>query len=469
MLQWGRGGSSTNMKTLSNITFPCNVCNKTFAKSSNLWRHIRVVHELEPDVGAHKNFKCTLCPYATYNARKLRDHLGTVHGTKSASEGPICHEFSSIDEFKIWKHSVEESTASYFVQERGKQKMADGSAAINFVCHRSGSYAPKGFGKRPLKREGSCKMGNRCTAEVICRIYPDNQVKVTYYDLHHGHNMDGRHLKMTRKERAMYRCRIMGKRSSDRVKKIKKQPSTCVKIENKPIVNSSDLVLPLTICEISNSENGNEMPVAIDLASDNSKYTNLNESVSSSHTNLNEAIDKKLLHALALLRDRNVLDDKTTQLVTSHLDAVVLLLEGSKDSAPLPTRSHEQPHSEYSSRRNKTTSKDNAITAATPTHKTTNPQCFVLHFVIGVLGRELHFAKRVVRVVAILDISCSEHALVIRRWRSCNWYYLSEGITVLYLVQQGEGGGQKVHGKQTVLRDVQTLQGKSQMMLEDPK
>nr|CAD7399826.1 unnamed protein product [Timema poppensis] len=282
-------------------------------------------------------------------------------------------------EFKIWKHSVEESTASYFVQERGKQKMADGSAAINFVCHRSGSYAPKGFGKRPLKLEGSCKMGNRCTAEVICRIYPDNRVKVTYYDLHHGHNMDGRHLKMTRKERAMYRCRIMGKRSSDRVKKVKKQPSPCVKIENKPNVNSSNLVLPITICEISNSENGNEMPVAIDLASDNSKYTNLNESVSSSHTNLNEAIDKKLLHALALLRDRNVLDDKITQLVASHLDAVVLLLEGSKDSAPLPTRSHEQPHSEYSSRRNKTTSNDNAITAATSTHKTTNPQCFVVN------------------------------------------------------------------------------------------
>nr|CAD7590256.1 unnamed protein product [Timema genevievae] len=333
----------------------------------------RAVHELEPDVGAHKNFKCTLCPYATYNARKLRDHLGTVHGTKSASEGPICHEFSSIDEFKTWKHNVEESTASYFVQERGKQKMADGSAAINFVCHRSGSYAPKGFGKRPLKLEGSCKMGNRCTAEVICRVYPDNRVKVTYYDLHHGHNMDGRHLKMTRKERATYRCRIVGKRSSDRVKKIKKQPTPCLKSENKPIVNSSDNVLPITIREISNSENGNEMPVAVDLASDNYKDTNLNESVSSSHTNLNEAIEKKLLHTLALLQDRNVLDDKITQLVTSHLDAVVLLLEGSKDSVPLPTRSPEQPHTEYTSRRSKTTSKDNAVTAAAPTHKETNP------------------------------------------------------------------------------------------------
>ena len=70
--------------------------------------------------------------------------------------------FSSEAEFKQWKEKVEKETISWFVKYRkreGKNSIIDW-----YRCNRSGTYRPRGTGKRAMKQQGSSKIGGHCTA-----------------------------------------------------------------------------------------------------------------------------------------------------------------------------------------------------------------------------------------------------------------------------------------------------------------
>lgn len=99
-----------------------------------------------------------------------------------------------------WKKEIEQLTKSQYVKRRGcfntKQQ-----TLINYYCHRSGTFIPKGKSVRRLKLQGSNKINGFCPASMKVRIDKNKKCKVDYIDQHVGHDNDVKHLTLTLEER----------------------------------------------------------------------------------------------------------------------------------------------------------------------------------------------------------------------------------------------------------------------------
>ena len=109
-------------------------------------------------------------------------------------------EFKSFQEFMQWKSEEEVCTDSSYVQQCSAQTRAN----TCIWCNQSGVYQSKGLRKHALKLQGSCKLGEFCTAHITAsQNKSGGNVTVKYCPTHHNHEPrnDISHLQLPENER----------------------------------------------------------------------------------------------------------------------------------------------------------------------------------------------------------------------------------------------------------------------------
>lgn len=108
---------------------------------------------------------------------------------------------SSVLDFQKWKSEEERQTKSSFVSRYGSKHLKDGTAKTTFVCHRSGIFSSKSEGKRLCKSQGTCKIGNHCTAAIELHQEESGICSVIYYKTHFGHEQNIAFLRLSSSDR----------------------------------------------------------------------------------------------------------------------------------------------------------------------------------------------------------------------------------------------------------------------------
>ena len=108
-----------------------------------------------------------------------------------------------------WKSEEEVCTDSSYVQQCSAQARAN-TCIWYFYCNQSGVYQSKGLRKRALKLQGSCKLGEFCTAHISQNKSGGN-VTIKYCPTHHNHEPrnDISHLRLPENERLSIAAKLM--------------------------------------------------------------------------------------------------------------------------------------------------------------------------------------------------------------------------------------------------------------------
>lgn len=226
----------------------CGVCGKILAKRSNLTRHFRKVHGIDP---SPRNLKCkSVCiphqfPHisqlecdqgkehifdeiavktalsrqtdtdlqALMEAENLKEEQNIRSSESKRHECPLCcknfcrpdfpshfeneHkiklqketlEFDSFSDFLEWKAFMEDETQSSYYKERNSKY---GQMNYHyFICNRSGTYKPKSLCVKFPKGQGSCKMNAYCPSSIRVQERKDGNCLVTYQQVHVHHKQD---------------------------------------------------------------------------------------------------------------------------------------------------------------------------------------------------------------------------------------------------------------------------------------
>ena len=92
--------------------------------------------------------------------------------------------FGDMDNFLRWKSSEEKSTQTSFVQQCGTKKRKT-EECTHYYCNRHGHYQPQGNGKRAMKSQGTCKVGDKCTAYMkMTKCLANGTISVEYCTNH---------------------------------------------------------------------------------------------------------------------------------------------------------------------------------------------------------------------------------------------------------------------------------------------
>ncbi|KFM75711.1 hypothetical protein X975_20066, partial [Stegodyphus mimosarum] len=187
-------------------------CEKVFSKQSLFRAHERTEHgkndspELSEDSKSFKckrsKQKCPLCDFASRKA-ELLSHFKNVHDICIITEDL---QFSSFQEFNVWKKDIETETKCSFVLGRGAQKRISDTHYF-FVCHRSGVYTPRGNGIRHLKVQGSKKINGFCPASINV-FEADGKCCVHYVKTHVGHKNEIGHMFLSKEDRMYLASKI---------------------------------------------------------------------------------------------------------------------------------------------------------------------------------------------------------------------------------------------------------------------
>ena len=109
----------------------------------------------------------------------------------------LCHT-----DFLTWKEQLEKETNSWFVQDCGEKKVADGSKTY-YYCNRSGHFRNQGIGKRHSKTQGTSKINGHCTASLtVSKAEGGTFITVEAHTTHYGHEASLGHLRLPLSERA---------------------------------------------------------------------------------------------------------------------------------------------------------------------------------------------------------------------------------------------------------------------------
>lgn len=96
--------------------------------------------------------------------------------------------------FLEWKKKIEEETQSHYVQNTAIKKCGNINC-LYLNCNRSGSYNPKGLGKRLIKAQGSSKCGQLCTSNIKVREDVVSGItEVEFCSSHCNHEQEIAHL-----------------------------------------------------------------------------------------------------------------------------------------------------------------------------------------------------------------------------------------------------------------------------------
>ncbi len=128
----------------------------------------------------------TLMDYPIFrfvNVSELMEHLKQGY---SYVIDKIELTFDSFDEFSIWKEEEERTSHSWFVMHTAP-KLILNYQHYYFYCNRSGSYNPRGSGKRGLKGQGMSKINASCSAYIkAIKCLKTGSVSITYIPYHYN-------------------------------------------------------------------------------------------------------------------------------------------------------------------------------------------------------------------------------------------------------------------------------------------
>ncbi|VEN39545.1 unnamed protein product [Callosobruchus maculatus] len=170
-----------------NIT--CNICDKQYSNVSNLNKHVRLLHNIEPQVKK----RCLVCPtcmgmFATYV--DLRDHLITTHKVEMYKEEKC---FNNYAEMKC-----------AYVKTTGNKSWKN-TEKVYYICHRSHvqrsyRYAPQEEQHKMEKSQGSAKASVTCPSTLDVTL-GKQQLNAVLYFPHVGHTCSLAHINLTKTER----------------------------------------------------------------------------------------------------------------------------------------------------------------------------------------------------------------------------------------------------------------------------
>jgi hypothetical protein len=184
----------SNSSKTKTYNFSCDICEKNFNHKKHLTFHKKNHHGIL-NVTSKAAKKCPLCSFRESSKTQLHNHF--------THEIEIClekFEFSTKENFEVWKTSTEQNSKSQFVKECG-DITCKSHKTLSYVCHRSGVYKPEGQKVRHLKTQGSQKIGGFCPSGIKVLVTSSGHYYVTYIKTHVGHTADLGHLSLTTNER----------------------------------------------------------------------------------------------------------------------------------------------------------------------------------------------------------------------------------------------------------------------------
>ena len=126
-------------------------------------------------------------------------HRREVHGVEIVI---VEKKFSGEAEFSQWKSQYEKRSKSSFSLKSSAKTSNSSQELKYYYCNRSGTYDPKGKGKRQIKVQGSSKMGFYCTSYIKTRLSLETgEVEAEICETHQGHEAELGHLKIAEETR----------------------------------------------------------------------------------------------------------------------------------------------------------------------------------------------------------------------------------------------------------------------------
>ncbi|XP_047518242.1 zinc finger protein 423-like isoform X1 [Pieris napi] len=158
----------------------CHICGRDFSQKQILNNHLWKAHGFE--VEKRKAFFCPLCTERVSYGSNFSAHLLNIH---SVTEEVEQLEFSSMDDFLLYKSAIQEETKYRFRKTTASKQTIEGVRS-HYMCSQSGIYVYQGKGKRPAPERQIYKTGKACPAHMIVTETLD-KVLVTFYKTHVGH------------------------------------------------------------------------------------------------------------------------------------------------------------------------------------------------------------------------------------------------------------------------------------------
>ncbi|CAK1587838.1 unnamed protein product [Parnassius mnemosyne] len=158
----------------------CHICQRDFSQKQILNNHLWKAHGYE--VEKRKAFFCPLCNERVSYGTNFSAHLLHRHQVREQVEQL---EFSSMDDFMLFKSAIQEETKFRFRKTTASKQTIEGVRS-HYMCSQSGIYVYQGKGKRPTPERQIYKTGKACPAHMIVTETLD-KVLVTFYKTHVGH------------------------------------------------------------------------------------------------------------------------------------------------------------------------------------------------------------------------------------------------------------------------------------------
>jgi hypothetical protein len=165
----------------SEVSFSCPHCDSKYQKSDSLRKHLRRNHNT---TAAEPTNKCNEpnCDKAFFKIDDLRKHLQQDHNINLAFEQLI---FNTMEEFDVWKKSVEQESNSRFVKTTGNKVWSQNSiVCTTYECHRSGFMRPK----HNAEEINSNKLNRRCLAQI--RLFKSENIFTVHFYSDHSHRIE---------------------------------------------------------------------------------------------------------------------------------------------------------------------------------------------------------------------------------------------------------------------------------------
>ncbi|GFQ90679.1 uncharacterized protein TNCT_478391 [Trichonephila clavata] len=166
---------------------------RTFSTVSNLYQHAKLIHK----VNINKQVRCNICSVELISKKALEGRVDLAHNITIEKD---THNFNTLEDFKLWKETIEKQTTSLYVKNTGSKSDKTDGTITYFYCHRNGYYNTTGDKKRNMKMAGSNKIKGNCPSKM--KVYEDIESKVTveFTKTHVGHGINLGRMKITRED-----------------------------------------------------------------------------------------------------------------------------------------------------------------------------------------------------------------------------------------------------------------------------
>lgn len=184
----------------------CLICSSSYVSMKGLNKHMREKHAGSsiPALGTNakdSKMACPVCDNVSLHYVSLTEHLRISHDFDEDVEN---YEFSSMEEFHVWKGCAEVNTFSSYVNRRGVRDVVNGKKHY-FECHRSGFFKSRSLDMR-IRHKETNKIDAVCPARMLVTEISDSvqvelPVQVEWHKSHFGHECDINFLRLSQSER----------------------------------------------------------------------------------------------------------------------------------------------------------------------------------------------------------------------------------------------------------------------------